>query len=151
MAYATILAKIKSILEGVSDIGQVHDYVRWYKDKPDFNTIFRDAANSQIRAWDISRTSTPETEKASRTNIRTHTFRIRGFMSLDDSAATEKTFQSLVEDVATAFRNSPGLEGTALDSGPIQINAVDHMNVGDALCHYCELHLPCSEEIQWVE
>jgi len=151
MSQATILAKIKTTLEGISGIGQVHDYVRWNKDWPDLFKLFRDGTSEQIRFWDISRTRTPEVSSATRTNQRTHIFRIRGFISLDDSAATEKTFQSLVEDVAAAFRNQPTFGGAALDVEPLQIDNVNHASVGGVLCHMLEASLSVTEEVQWTE
>lgn len=151
MSQATVLAKIKTTLEGVANIGQVHDYIRWNKDWGDLFTLFRDATSEQIRFWDISRKSTPEVAGASRTNQRTHTFRIRGFMSLDDSEATEKTFQSLVENVATAFRNQPTFGGTVLIVEPLQIDNVDHASIGGVLCHMAECSLVVQEHQQWTE
>lgn len=152
MSQSTVLAKVKTILEGVADIGQVHDFVRWAKDFPDFFTLFKVTSPiSQIRAWDISRTRTTEVAESSRTNVQTHTFRIRGFLSLVDSTATEKTFQKLVEDVATAFRNKPTLDGVALNVSPLQRDSVTHVMIGDVLCHIAELSLSVEEEVQWTE
>jgi len=152
MSYSTCLAQVKSILEGVTNIGQVHDYVRWNKDWPDLKTLFKvTSPTTQLRFWDITRKSSTEVTGATRTNERTHTFRIRGFITLDDSAATEKTFQNLVEDVATAFRNKPTLNGYALNVEPLQINNIDHAMVGDCLCHMCESEISIQEEVQWME
>lgn len=152
MSHDTALAAVKSTLQGVANIGNVHDYVRWHKDWPNMLTMFKvTSPTSQIRTWDISRKSTSETEKACRTNLRVHDFRIRGFMSLDDSAATEKTFQTLLEAVAAAFRNKPTFSGTVLIVDPLQIENVDHVMVGDVLCHMAECSLRVTEEIQWTE
>jgi hypothetical protein len=116
-------------------------------------TLFKTTigADTQIRFWDITRTKTPEVNKVSKENLRTYTFRIRGFMSLDDSAATEKTFQALVETVCTKFRNVPTLNGTAENIGPLQIGNISHVMVGDVLCHSAECYLDVEEAITWSE
>jgi hypothetical protein len=152
MAYATILAQIKTYMESVTSIGNVHDYVRWNKDWPAMLTMFKiTSPSAQIRFWDISRVASPEQNKVSKENLRTHTFRIRGFMSLDDSAATEKTFQALLETVCTKFRNVPTLNSTAANVDPLQINTVGHVMVGDVLCHMAECTLTVEEQITWQE
>lgn len=153
MSYATTLAAIKTLMESVTNIGNVFDYVRWNKDWPITLSLIKVAtpAPAHIRFWDISRKSTPEEEKTSRTNLRLHTFQIRGFISLDDSTATEKTLQNLVEDVATMFRNKPTLNGTALIAAPLQINNTGHAMVGDVLCNMVDTSIKITEEIQWQE
>lgn len=151
MSQSTILAKIKSTLEGVTDIGQVHDYVRWNADWSDMLTMFRDSSTAQIRFWDITRKRTAEEARSGRTNYRTHIFRIRGFMSLDDSESTEKTFQDLIEQVVAVFRNQPTLGGVALTVEPLQVDNVDHAVVTDILCHMVESTISIVEKVQWTE
>ena len=152
MAYATVLGKIKTYMLSVTNIGNVYDYVRWSKDYPAMLTLFKVSSPiAQVRFWDISRVKTPETNKVSKSNLREYTFRIRGFMSLDDSAESEKTFQSLLEDVCTVFRNKPTLDGFALNASPLQIDVVSHAMVGDVLCHMTECTITVEDEINWQE
>lgn len=150
MSQATCLAQVKSILEGVTDKGIVHDYSRWARDWGNFLDLFKvSSPTDQIRGWEITRTSTPEVTETSRTNKQTHSFTIRGYMSLDDSAATEKVFQALVESVADAFRNKPDLNGVALNVSPLQRDVVDFRMFGSVLCHFAECTLNVEEEVQW--
>lgn len=151
-SYETILEKVRVTLAGVTAIGNVYDYVRWHKDWPNMLSMFKvTSPTAQIRFWDISRVKTPEQNKVSKENDRQYTFRIRGFMSLDDSAATEKTFQSLLENVCTAFRNKPTFGGTVVNVNPLQVDTVGHAMVGDVLCHMAECTIIVEDEIAWTE
>jgi len=148
LSLATILAQIASVLTGVSGVGtNVHAYERWSKNWKDYLALFK--TGSLIKGWTITRTKTPEESSTPTTNKRTHTFVIRGYYSLDDSAATETTFQNLIEDIATAFRTKPTLNGTAFDSSPLQVDTVAIVMFGDVLCHFCQLRLDVEEEEQW--
>lgn len=150
--YTTILSDIKTNMLAVTNIGNVHDYVRWHKDWPQMLTMFKVTTPvAALKFWDISRIATPEQNKVSKENARQYSFRIRGFMSLDDSAATEKTFQELLEAVCTKFRNKPTFSGTVVDVQPVQINSVSHAMVGDVLCHMAECTLIVEDEITWSE
>jgi len=148
MSYSTILAQILSTLQGVTGIGtKVYDYERYAATWKEYLDLFK--ANDLIKGWTITRIATPEETKNVTTNLRTHVFVIRGFYSLDDSAATEKTFQVLIESICTAFREDPTLSGVAFDSGPVQVDTVGPVMFGQVLCHHCELRLPAQEEEQW--
>lgn len=148
MSLSLIRDQIKTILLGVSGVGtKVHDYERWAKTWEDYLAFFK--SNGLIKGWTITRSSTPEVESTTTTNMRTHTFLIRGYYSLDDSAGTEKTFQDIIEAIAAAFRVNPTLNGQAFDSGPLQVDMVGNVLFGSVLCHFCELRLLAQEEEQW--
>lgn len=148
MSLEVIRTEIKNIMLGIDSVGsKVHDYERWAKTWEDYLAFFK--SNGLIKGWTITRTSTPEIESTTTSNMRTHTFLIRGYYSLDDSAASEKVFQSIIEDVATAFRTKQTLNGKAFDSGPLQVSLVSAVMFGAVLCHYCELKLSVQEEEQW--
>lgn len=148
MSLSTIRDRIKTVLSAVTDVGtKVYDYERWAKDWNAYLSLFK--ANGLIKGWTITRAATPETNETPTTNMRTHTFIIRGYYSLDDSAATEKTFQDLIESIATAFRTDPTLNGTAFDCGPLQVDIVGTVIFGAVLCHFCELKLLIQEKEQW--
>jgi len=148
MSLSLIRDEIKSILSGVSGVGtKVHDYERYAKTWEEYLAFFK--SDGLIKGWTITRTSTPEVKSTTTTNMRTHTFLIRGYFSLDDSAATEKTFQNIIEAIATAFRVKPTLNGKAFDSEPLQVDTVGSVMFGSVLCHFCELRLLVQEEEQW--
>lgn len=148
MSLSLIRDQIKTILLAVEGVGtKVHDYERWAKTWEEYLAFFK--SNGLIKGWTITRTSTPEAESTTTTNMRTHTFLIRGYYSLDDSAGTEKTFQDIIENIAAAFRANKTLNGQAFDSGPLQVDMVGNVMFGSVLCHFCELRLLVLEEEQW--
>jgi len=148
MSMSSIRDEIKSILASATDVGtKIHDYERWSNTWEDFLQLFK--TDGLIKGWTISRIATPEVNSTPSTNIRTHTFVIRGYYSLDDSAATEKTFQNIIENIATAFRSKPTLNGKALHCDPLQVTSVGTVLFGSVLCHFCELRLLVQEEEQW--
>lgn len=148
MSLSTIRAKIKAILEEVTDVGsKVYDYERWAKTWQEYLELFK--SNGIIKGWTITRRATPEISKTPSSNVRTHTFIIHGFYSLDDSAASETTFQDIIENIATAFRSEITLGGTAFDCSPLQVDSVGAVMFGGVLCHFCELRLLVQEEEQW--
>lgn len=148
LSRALISAQIKVILLGVTGVGtKVHEYERWAANWKDYLAFFKEG--SKIKGWTITRTKTPETSKTPSTNTRIHTFIIRGYYSLDDSEATEETFQDLIESIATAFRTEPTINGTAFDSSPLQVDTVAAVMFSNVLCHFCQLRLDVEEEKQW--
>ena len=141
MGETEIRAGIKSVLEAVEDIGKVHDYDRWTVDWAKFIELFKDTASKRILGWEITRKNVKEDE----TSVRPHVYVIRGYMGLKDEDETEKTFNTLVEDVCAAFRADKRLGGGALGHDFIQVETLDVRTFGSVLCHYAELSLTVHE------
>lgn len=147
MALADIRTALKAILEGISGIGRVHDYERWTPEWKGVLDLYRDPTSGTLRAWTITRGATPEdlltVGGTSGQNLRRHEMVIRGYWALDDSAATEKTFQGTVEAICVELRKDPATTalGTSVlgSSGPPTVRVVGHVLLGDALCHYAEI------------
>jgi hypothetical protein len=153
MSESAIRTEIYNILSGVTDIGKVYDYERWAANWEAFINFFKTTigAVDQIRGWELGRRSAKE-EKivigiGDDANEISHTYIIRGYMSVKDSLATEKTFNTLIEAVATAFRAVPTLNGLAEDHLYIQVEVIDARMFGSVLCHYTELSLTVIERI----
>ena len=147
MSLNAVRSEIKTILSGVDGVGtKVHDYVRWAKTWEEYLSLFK--SNELIKGWEITRRSTPETQFTLNSNLRTHTMVLRGYYSVDDSAATEKTFQDIIEAIAAAFKANPTLNGQAFSSDPLQVDSVGLAMFGSVLCHVCELILTVQEEVQ---
>ncbi|GAJ02770.1 unnamed protein product [marine sediment metagenome] len=147
MSLSLIRTEIKTILSGVTGVGtKVHDYQRWAKTWEDYLSFFK--SNGLIKGWEITRRSTPETQFTLNSNLRTHTMVVRGYYSVDDSAATEKVFQDIIEAIAAAFKANPTLNGQAFSSDPLQVDSVGLAMFGSVLCHICELRLLVQEEVQ---
>jgi hypothetical protein len=143
-----IRAAIAAKMNTVADIGRVHDYERWAKRDKDFQDLFLSAG--QIRGWIVRRTATRETSPGIGRFVVTHRWQIRGYMALDDSAASEKTFDALVEALRDAFRSDETLGGlvasTVLpdgEGGEAGLQLEDHGPVmfANVLCHGARLRL----------
>lgn len=142
MAEADIRTAIKAVLNTVADIGQVHDYERWTADEAAYNAAF--VSSGQVRTWLVRRKG-PVTEDIG--GVATHAYIIDGFMAVDDSAATEKTFNALVEAVRAAFRQDATLSGACVGADFLTVNAIDVRMLGSVMCHHAELALTAYEEV----
>lgn len=150
MGLTEIRAEIKNILESVDGIGKVHDYERHTVDWKKFISLFADT-NNRINGWTITRLQVREKRQASLgLNIRTHIFRIRGYLGLKDSTETEKTFQGLIESICNSFRGRETLNGSSLKSGPPQVGKIFHRPFAGILVHTCEITIEVQEYIQFT-
>src|SRR3990172_1080001 len=118
MSLANIRTQIKTILDGVSGIGIVHDYDRYVNDWNKLLSLFKPTTQAKINGWVITRTATPAQWSAIARRHRVHSFLIRGFYSHDDASASEITFQALIESIYEAFEDNETLTGTCETTSP---------------------------------
>ncbi len=144
MSWANIRTQLKTILEGVSGIGVVHDYQRWDVEADNFQTLY--VSGGRIHVWSITRDQSTEGEEAQQQHVRTHRIRITGVYSLDDSDATEKTFSDLMETICDTLRQNNDLNDAAESSGPPQVTRDDHTRFAGTLCHFGEITLEVRED-----
>lgn len=151
MGYSTILANIKSTVEGVSGIGKVYDYERFAANWGNMLALFKTTGNI-IHGWTVSRIATPRRYNTiGRDPERAYVFRLRGVYGLDDSAASEKTFQGIINLVADAFDDNMTLNGACVslapDWGPmadqagLQVVEIDVRAFGNVLCHHADCRI----------
>jgi hypothetical protein len=147
---ADVRAAIKTKMLTVANIGTVNDYER-YSDQMSKLTLQYVASISghdQLLGWHIRRVSKREIfVDTGRWSIHNR-WRIRGFMALDDAAATEKTFDALLVALDTAFRADDSLGSVVLscidpESGEAGLQLVDSKPVlfAGVLCHSAEIGL----------
>lgn len=154
MSLATQRSAILSILQGVTDIGVVHDYERWLNDWNRYLETFSTTIGGikRIQGWTITRESTGETPFVQSQNQRGHIWVIRGYRGLDDTAGSETSFQDLCESVCSELRRRPTLNGTAeRDSGPPQVRVVEHRLFGGVTCHHVEITFRAYELHDYTE
>lgn len=139
MSESTVRTGVYTILNAVADVGKVYDYERWAKDWGTFINLFKTTigGKAQIRGWEIGRTSAPEDA----TSVKAHKYSIKGYMGIDDSAASEKTFNAVIEAIVAAFRANKMLSGAALGHDFIQVDLIEPRMFANVLCHYAELSL----------
>jgi hypothetical protein len=161
MAYneTAIRAAIKTAMETVTDIGKVYDYQRFIEDWSQLVNIMTATIGSstQLRGWFIT---TPTGGNFWReevigfqgggmggTILVTYTYRIRGFMAVDDSATTEKTMTALAMGVANAIKNNTTLQAYHFDDEvpTVMTGAVDYVMFAGVLVHYVEIMVQLQE------
>jgi hypothetical protein len=154
MGYETILGTIQTELESVTDVGVVHDYGRHTRDYSDYLDLFKTTIDDvdQIRGWMISYRGFPEAaplpEFGHIPGLRDHEFIIDGFLRLDDSAASEKTFGTLVEAVCNELDGSATLhDGSTYPGASRAIAVIDLMIFGDVLCHHVNIRQMVTEHV----
>lgn len=149
MTLSTIRTEVKTVLEGITDIGKVYDYERFTTDWTTYLSKFKPAGKTYIRGWTIRRAKTPEgyDELADNFGRRKYRLIIRGYASVDDANASSKTFDDLIETICDTFRplTVNNLNGKAMGSGLVQVEIVEDRMFGSVLCHYCELSLEVEE------
>lgn len=111
---------ITAIIGGIADVGRVHDRPR-YGDAAD-HWITTIGGKPQIRAWEIG-LEEPGTEVVRLQQAHRHRYRtwiIRGWVGLEDDAATYHTILTLAGDIADALDATQTLNGACLDHDPVQ-------------------------------
>ena len=131
-------------MQAVPNIGQVQSYERYAKREADFRTFYEDSG--KVLGWVVRRLKIVEKSPAmGRWDVRI-TWRVAGYMSLDDSAASELAFDELVETLRTAFRDDPTLGG-AVDTtivperAGLEVEDAGPVMFAGVLCHSARLGL----------
>jgi len=141
--YETLRDAIYTVLNGITNIGQVHKQKRWSAPKEKFLAAYMATIGGidQIRAWWISRLATPSEAMTKSSYQRNYAFQLDGFMGLDDSADTEQTFQTLIDTVMDTFDLQRPNLGGADHQTPIALERYDEVMISGYLCHHAVLRL----------
>jgi len=137
MSLTDTLKEVQTIMSAVANIGKVHAYRRAVQAENDFSDLYVDSG--RVKAWDITRESTASNDRTVGATEERHLVVVRGYFGVKDADATEQTFQDLIEAVRAALRAKRNLNGKVLDTTPMQARIVTAANIGNVLCHYCEL------------
>jgi len=146
MPLETIRAAIVAKLKTIPGIRPVHSYERFAQGAKEFRELYADG--NRILGWHVRRVASREIYVGIDDGLlqTDHEWIIRGFHGLDDAAASEITFDALIELIRYAFRADDDLGGVVhtcstdeaagiqvLDSGPVMFAGV--------LCHATTLTL----------
>ena len=142
--YADIRTRIKAILLGVDGIEIVHEYDRFIANWEKFLELFKNS-DERISGWTISRRSVDTARHHSPVVERSHDVRLRGFHGLNDAAASELVFQSVVDGVLDAIDRDRTLGKTVQESGPARVEIIENRMFGKVLCHYADIIVPVLE------
>ena len=145
MALTDNIQAIQTILAGVAGVANVYGTVRnWQSDKQ-----FRDGARTAsggVQFWFLTREATEAEDLGPRLTVRKHTIALHGYAGVNDAAASEQSFQGLIESVVAALGSDRKLGQSARHSGPAQVRAVDYRILNGVLCHHAELALLVEEK-----
>jgi hypothetical protein len=145
MALDDIITETAAILETVANVGKVNAYRRAVNTEADVAAAYKDEATGMIRAWDVTRESTQSNDRTVGATEELHLIVLRGYLSVKDAEASERTFQNLIEAIRGAFRAKRNLNGKALDSTPMNARTVTAASLSGILVHYCELAFTVQE------
>jgi hypothetical protein len=143
VSLSAIRDAIVALVQGVTGIDVVHGYERWASDLPGLRALY--TTNSKLHGWNVTRDRTVATYRTNTQTERRHRFVVRGYYALDDAAASEQTFQGLIEAIEAAIRNDDTLGGTAEVAGPMQVQEVRPVMFAGILCHTAELVIEAQE------
>lgn len=148
---------IVEIIEGIEDIGQVHDYLRWSVLYPDVRSQTQATidGDKRIRAWMVTCVSVTAELLAFRvtgTNngvAYTYTYKIRGYFGLNDADETEKDAISLALQVIEALHLSDTLHDgkTYMHAGLASLDVMEPRMFQNYLAHYIEITQTVTEVI----
>lgn len=129
-----IRAAIKAKLESIPSIGKVHDYERFAKAEKDLIDFYRD--QKRIQGWLIQRVGLRKTELSTGLYAVRSNWEVRGYLSLEDSAASELIFDALVDLVIASLSNDItfGKVASYFDGYEIKATVQPVMFCG-VLCH----------------
>lgn len=151
MSYATVIAQIDTTLKSATGVvdANVFKYQKLTRDPAAYIAAFKDATNSVIHGYIITRVNFNEIREAGRSNLRTTKWVIRGYYSIGRAGATEETFQGIIENIATAFSADPTLSGTVISVENFSLDNFDAGMWGDVLCHFAEMSLTTQEQVNY--
>ncbi len=142
MTEATLRTAVYNCVNAVTNIGLVYDYERFVVDWSAYLDLFKTTVSStvQIRGWTIGlqKIDAEQTVIKHRT-WREYTYKIRGYMGLDDSAATEKTAAALAETVINALDDDTTIHAQTAHVGPASLTVFEPRTFGGVVCHYIEI------------
>ncbi len=141
MSLSTIRSEIKKILEAVPGVENVYDYKRYCNDWVTYKDLF--VADSKVNTWEVQRDTFSKTAHGGNGDVQDteNDFTIRGFYSVYDAYASEKTFQELVEIILENFLNNPTLNGNAEILHVPITGTFTIGRLGNVLCHIVEIKM----------
>jgi hypothetical protein len=145
MSESAVRQKVFEIISAVPNVGKVYNYERWAVDWNKFINLFKDTASSRILGWEICRGGMQSQKIDVIEESRTHGFKAKGYMAVNDAQASDIEFNAIIEAICNAFKGNHTLGGTCLDAGPVAVPIIEPRMFGSVLCHYAELNIPVNE------
>jgi hypothetical protein len=152
-------AAIKTVLDGVTNIGSTHDYERFADDWETLIELYQasigtDPVVKQLRGWNVSLAGIEPHEQqtfggpgVAGTVEVSYDYRIRGYLAVDDASSSEKTFVTLTMALVAALDADAALHSSNMEDGangnfygpPVSSVRFDFRMFSEVLVHYAEL------------
>ena len=142
--YTAILAAIVALIQSGGGVN-VYDYKRHVAEWGQMISLF--TTGGKVHGWMVSR---GRHEERWLTNVEVEvrdTYEIVAVYGCQDSSASEKTFQALLNAVALKFRADYTVSGTAEIREPLNFTT-SHRMFGGILCHVAEGTVVVQERLQ---
>lgn len=140
-----IRAALVATLEGIPDIGRVHPFERYASRAAEFVALYTTEIQGQhqVRGWHVRRIGEIRNRSVDQGEDLI-TWRIRGFMALNDLAQSELVFDALIDAVMAAVEADETLGGTVhsiLDDNDqlIKLESSEPVMFSGVLCHSAKL------------
>jgi hypothetical protein len=147
--YSDLRSALVTIMEAITDVGQVHNRPRYNADMSRFLEHFKSTVDGvpQIRGWMLLREAAP---LARERDVFGEVARLQGFVwvgvqSLIDGSDSYGAFQALCDTVMAAFDDETtlGVSGVVVDAvGPCALRSFEEQQLGSVLCHVAEIEVP---------
>lgn len=137
-----IKAALKTVLEGVTGIGKVHDHLRYTTDPAIFKQYFFDDSREIINGWEITRSAYAPILSTSALIRKVHVMRCRGYYGFKDSINTEDIFNTIVDGVVDAIHNNIAYTDAwdrIEDYEGAQATDIGLDQFGGLMCHYADV------------
>ena len=153
MSEATVRASIKTLVEGVTDIGIVYDLqpiaTTWDVLLDRFKTTI--SSVEMIRAWTISceaieRQGFVASGARNTGNINIYQYKVRGYTSMNFATSTEKAFLIVALAVMDALDGGI-VSGNVYNADLAQLTSYQPDMLGGVLCHVAEITQIVREQI----
>jgi hypothetical protein len=149
MALSNILSFVQTQLATVPSVGLIHAYERLQVRPEDVPGVFIWPTSGEVRAWTLTRESTESQWQTNKQIVRRHALVLRCYMQVNDQAASEVVFQTLLETVWWVFAPIYKINDQAELLGPMQIEGLSYrFLLADTLVvHYGECRLVAQERV----
>ena len=146
MSEPTIRARIKTVVDAVSNSGLVHDYMRWADLQDDMYALFVTTISgaSAMRAWTITCNQATPIEDDFNGVLWQYRYVIRGYWQLDDSAASEKSAFAMGLAVMAAIDADATLQKYYTQKASMP--RFEPFVFAGVLAHYTEIEFAIAEE-----
>ncbi|MFN3883269.1 MAG: hypothetical protein ACK4Q4_00745 [Rhodocyclaceae bacterium] len=147
MSTTVIRNAIVAAMQGIAGIGQVHPFERFVKDQKKLLQHYM--VGDKVSGWYVSRGSIREVQDSGDTNFEIMDWRIVGYRSFLDEAASELEFDLMIDSMRAKFRNDETLGGVLWQIGDddrnneigLQVERLGPAMFCGVLCHEARLRL----------